>query len=328
LTLLKRFLAAAVLILVQPGALAQPAGKVHRVGVVSVLPSSPEPSTVVALRQTLREMGYVEGKNLILETRYAAGRVERLPELFAELIARKVDVLVTGSVAGALAAKKSTTAVPIVFAGVLDASAYGLVSSLARPGGNVTGTTYGVGGADIAGKWVELLKEAAPRVWHVAVLFSSKDPQSPGQVRTIHAAAKMLKMRVSEFDAANAAMLQDAFEAIRASGAQGLIVTNSPLFGANRFRIIEVVGQQRLPAVYFFQLFTDAGGLMSYGGSIDESYRRAAVYVDKILKGSNPAEIPIDQATKFELVINLKAARELGLKLPSSLLIRADRIIQ
>jgi len=323
-----RLLAAVVLVLAHSGAHAQPVGKVHRVGVVSVLPASPEPSTVRALREKLRELGYVEGKNLILETRYAGGRVDRLPGLFADLIAQRVNVLVTGSVAGALAAKKSTTTVPVVFAGVLDASAYGLVPSLARPGGNVTGTTYGVGGAEIAGKWVELLKEAAPRVSHVAVLYSSKDPQSPGQVRTIHAASKTLRMRVSEFDAADQAMLQDAFEAIRASGAQGLIVTNSPLFGANRFKIVEFAGRQRLPAMYFFHLFTDAGGLMSYGGSIDESYRRAAAYVDKILKGSTPGDLPIDQATRFELVINLKAATLLGLTLPGPLLGRADRVMQ
>jgi len=326
--LVKPFLVAAVLALVQSGVQAQAVRQIHRVGVVSVLPANPEPSTVRALRGTLRELGYIEGKDLILETRYAGGRVERLPELFADLIARRVDVLVTGSVAGALAAKKSTTMVPVVFAGVLDASAYGLVPSLARPGGNMTGTTYGVGGADIAGKWVELLKEAAPRVSHVAVLYSSADPQSPGQVRTIHAASKMLRMRVSQFDAGNDAMLPDAFEAIRASGAQGMIVTNSPFFGANRFKIVEFAGRQRLPTMYFFQLFTEAGGLMSYGGSIEESYRRAAVYVDKILKGSKPGDLPVDQATRFELVINLKAAKLLGLAFPGPLLARADRVIQ
>jgi putative tryptophan/tyrosine transport system substrate-binding protein len=325
---LTTLLAGAVLVLGPFVAHAQPAGKVHRIGVVTVLQPSPEPPTVRAFRQTLRELGYVEGRNIVVETRYAAGNVDRLPELLDELIRLKSDVLVTGSVAGALAAKKATSTVPVVFAGVLDASAQGVVTNLARPGGNLTGATYGVGGADIAGKWVELLKEIAPRMSHVAVLLSSGDPQSPDQLRAIHAAAKRLKAKVSEFDATNDAMLQRAFAGIRASGAQGIVVTNSPYFGANRFKLVGFAAEQRLPAIYFFNLFPDVGGLMSYGGSIEESYRRAALYVDKILKGAKPGDLPIDQASKFELVINLKTAKALGLALPGPLLLRADRVIQ
>jgi putative tryptophan/tyrosine transport system substrate-binding protein len=180
-------LLAVVLFLAGPASVGAQPAKVHRIGVVSPLSASPEPPTVRAFRQALRELGYVEGKSLVLETRFAAGRAERLPELFAELIALRVDVLVTGSVAGALAGKKATTTVPVVFAGVLDATAQGIVASLARPGGNITGTTYGAGGAAIAGEWVELLKEAAPGVSHIAVLFNSADPQSAELLREMHA---------------------------------------------------------------------------------------------------------------------------------------------
>ncbi len=307
---------------------AQAAIKVHRIGVVSPLAASPEPSSVRALRQGLRELGYVEGKNVILETRYAEGRTERLPELFAELIGLKVDVLVTGSNPGVLAAKKATATVPIVFAGILDATTSGIVASLARPGGNMTGATYGVSGSGIAGKWLELLKEAAPRVSRVAVLMNSSNPQSVGFVREIRAAAQTLKVRIDQFDAESGAALDKAFAEIGASGAQGLIIPNDPVFATHRVKIVQFAAEKRLPAMYFFNLFPEAGGLMSYGGNLEDSYRRAAAYVDRILKGAKPADLPVDQATKFELVINLKAAKALGLSLPPSLLLRMDRAIE
>ncbi len=320
---------AVVLLLAGPAAVqAQPTAKVHRIGIVTPLSATPEPPTVRAFRQALRDLGYVEGKNVTVETRFADGRTERLPELFAELIRLRVDVLVTGSVVGALAAKKATTTVPIVFAGVLDATAPGIVASLARPGANITGTTYAVGGADIAGKWLEFLKEAVPRVSHAAVLFNSADPQSAELLRGIHAAAQMLKVRIDRFDAGNDATLQKAFAVIGASGAQGVIVANAPFFAASRFKLVQFAAEKRLPAIYFFNLFPDAGGLMSYGANLEDSYRRAAVYVDKILKGAKPSDLPIDQPTKFELVINLKAARALGITIPPSLLVRADRVIE
>ena len=293
-----------------------------------MLQPTPEPTTVSAFRRTLRELGYIEGKNIVIETRYAEGRLERLPGLFAELVKQRADVIVTGSLAAALEAKKASAAVPVVFAGVLDASASGLVPNLGRPGGNITGATYGVGGAEIAAKWIELLKEAAPRISHVAVLASPADPQAAGQWGSIQAAATTLKVKVSRFDATDDATLERAFGAIPASGAHGLIVTNSPYYAANRFKLVQFAAGARLPAVYYFNLFPDVGGLMSYGGSIEDSYRRAAVYVDKILKGAKAGELPVDQATKFELVVNLKAAKALGLKLPPPLLVRADRVIQ
>lgn len=322
-------LVAAVLLLAGPAVVqAQPAVKVHRIGIVSVLSASPEPPTVRAFQQELRALGYVEGKNVILVMRFADGRSERLPELFAELIRLKVDVIVTGSAPASLAAKRATTSVPIVFAGVLDATSAGIVVSLARPGGNITGTTYGVSGSGIAGKWVELLKEAVPGISHVAVLSNAADPQVAELLREIHAAARTLKVKIDKFEAGNDTTLDKAFAAIGTSGAQGIIVTNAPFLASNRAKLVQFAAEKRLPAIYFFNLFPDAGGLMSYGGSVEESYRRAATYVDKILKGAKPADLPIDQPTKFELVINLKAARALGLSIPRSLLLRADRVIE
>ena len=322
-------LLAAAMLLAAPAALqAQPAAKVHRVGVVSPLAASPEPPTVRALRQGLRQLGHIEGKNLTLITRYADGRLERLPELFAELIELKVEVIVSGSAAGVLAAKKATTSVPIVFAGILDPVAAGVVASLARPGGNITGATFGVGGSAIAGKWVELLTEAVPGTSRVAVLANPADAQSAELLREIHAAAQTLKVNIEQFEAVDRAALEKALAAIGASRAQGMIVTNTPVFAANRAKLVQFAAEKRLPAIYFFNLFPDSGGLMSYGGSLEESYRRAAAYVDKILKGANPGELPIDQPTKFELVINLKAAKALGLAIPRSLLLRADRVIE
>lgn len=320
--------AAAAVLLAAPAAIqAQPAGKVHRIGVVSPISGSPEPPQVRAFRQELRALGYVEGKNAIVVTRFADGHTERLPELFAEVIKLKVDVIVTGSAVGALAAKKATHSVPIVFAGVLDAVAAGIVTSLARPRGNITGATFGVGGSGIAGKWVELLKEVVPHVSHVAVLSNSADPQSSALLGEIQAAARTLKVRTDQFDAGNDPALDKALAAISSSGAHGLIVTNTPFFAANRARLVQFAADKRLPAIYFFNLFPNSGGLMSYGGSVEESYRRAARYVDKVLKGAKPGDLPIDQPTKFELVINMKAARALGLTISPALLARADRVI-
>jgi putative ABC transport system substrate-binding protein len=325
-------LATAVIVLLLAGPLttrAQQAAKVYRIGYVShPLPVSPEPPTLRAFRNGLRELGYVEGKNVIVETRSSEGREERLPELVADLIRLKVDVLVVGGTSSTLAAKRATTTIPILFASVVDPVAPGIVASLARPGGNITGITFWVGGVGFAGKWVELLKEAAPHVSHVAVLSNSANPQSASQVQEIQAAARTLKLKVDLLDAGNATNLDQALAAIGASGAQGIVVAGDPFFTANRGKLVEFAASKRLPAVYFFKLFTDAGGLMSYGASIEDSYRRAATYVDKILKGAKPADLPVEQPTKFALVINLKAAKALGLAIPHTLLLRADHVIE
>ena len=316
---------AVVLLAASVAAQAQQSARVYRIGFVS--PISPGP-TIQAFRQGLREVGYVAGKNVIIEARFAEGRLERLPELMADVLSLKVDVLVTGSELGAQAAKKATTTVPIVFAGVSDPLTRGLVASLARPGGNITGVTFGVAGSAFGGKWVELLKEAVPGISRVAVLSNSADPQTAPLLRQIQAAARTFNMKLDVVDAQSADDLERAFAAIGASGAQGIIVTNNPMFAANRAKLVQFAANKRLPAMYFFKLFPDAGGLMSYGGSLEESYRRAAAYVDKILKGAKPADLPIEQPTRLELVINLKAAKAIGLTIPRSLLGRADHVIE
>lgn len=320
-----RLTAAVLLLAGSVAAQPQPAARVYRIGFVATV--SPNPATE-AFRQGLREAGYVEAKNVIIEARFAAGRQERLPELVAEVLRLKVDVLVCGSTLTVLAAKKATTAVPIVFASVFDPVASGIVASLARPGGNITGATIGVGGSGSAGKWVELLKEAVPGISHVAVLWNSANPASAQSVLDIQAAARALKLKLDVLDTGNATDLDRAFATIGASGAQGIIVTNDPFFSANRAKLVQFAASQRLPAVYFFKSFADAGGLMSYGGSQEESFRRAATLVDKILKGAKPADLPIEQSTRFELAINLRAASALGLTIPQSLLLRADQVIE
>jgi ABC-type uncharacterized transport system substrate-binding protein len=302
--------------------------KVYRIGVVSPLASTPEPSTVRAFRRGLAELGYAEGMNVIVETRFAEGRPETFPEIIADLIRRKVDVIVVGSTIGALAAKRATSTVPVVFAGVVDPIASEIVPSLARPGGNITGATFGAGGSTIAGKWLELLIEAVPKATHVAVLFNSADPQGGASLREIQAAARTLKVKVEQYDAASDATLDKAFAAIGTSGANGLIVTGTAYYGGNRVKLVRAAADKRLPAMYFFSLFPEDGGLMSYGGSSEDSYRRAAAQVDRILKGAKPGDLPIDQATRYELVVNLKTAKALGIVIPRPLLLRADRVIE
>ena len=314
--------------LAAPLAGAQQTARVYRIGYLSF--SSPPVSTPAedAFRQGLRELGYVEGKNLMVEVRYAEGRTERVSELVAELIGLKIDVLLAGSTPGALAAKKATTTVPIVFAGVLEPVDSGIVASLARPGGNITGAAVGIGGSGFAAKWLELLKEAVPGISRVAVLWNSTHPAGAPQVREFEAAARKLKVKLDLLDAGNATDLDKAFAAIGASGAQGIVMASNPFFDANRVKFVQFAASKRLPAVYYYKHFVEAGGLMSYGASLPESYRRAAAYVDKILKGAKPADLPIDQPTRFELVINLKTAKALGLSIPQSLLLRADQLIE
>jgi putative ABC transport system substrate-binding protein len=274
------------------------------------------------------EFGYVDGKNVLVEARYAEGRSERIPDLVAEVIRLKVDVLVVGSVSGALAAKRATTTIPIVFASVFDPVASGIVASLARPGGNITGVTVAVGSSGMYGKWLELLKEAVPHVSHVAALSNPAHPLSGPYVREIQAAARTLKVKVDVLEAGNDTNLDKALVTVGASGAQGIIVTPDPFFTRNRAKLVRFAADKRLPAMYFYKLFIDAGGLMAYGGSMEDSYRRAATYVDKILKGTKPADLPVEQPTKFELIINLKAAKALGLTIPQTLLLRADQVIE
>jgi putative ABC transport system substrate-binding protein len=320
-------LAAAVLLFTGPvAAPAQQTPRVYRIGFVSPTSSGPASD---AFRQGLRDAGYVEGENVVIEARFAEGHQERLPELVREVLRLKVDVLVAAAGSAALAAKQTTTTVPIVFAGVSDPVALGLVASLARPGGNITGATAGVDGR-IAGKLPGLLKDTVPHVSHVAVLWNSKSTNwssAKESVKEIDAAARARTMKLDWFDAADAAELDRAFAAIATSRAQGIIVIADPFFFVNRVKLVRFAASKRLPAAYFFKAFADAGGLMSYGPSLEESFRRAARYVDKILKGAKPADLPIEQSTTFELAINLKTARTLGLTIPQSMLHRANHVI-
>ncbi len=321
------FIAAAVLLLAAPAAVhAQQAASVYRIGFVSA--GSPGGTSVDAFRQGLREAGYVEGRNLVLETRFAEDRLERLPVLVAELLGMKVDVLLAGSTPGARAAKKATTTVPIVFGGVLDPVGSGIVATLARPGGNITGATVGIGGEGFTGKCLQLLKETASGMSHIAVLLNPTYPHSVQFRREVQAAARTLKMKVDILDVANPENLEPAFTAIGASGAQGVFVAPDPFLTASSGRIAQFAASRRLPAIHFSRRFADAGGLMSYGGSLDDSYRRAAAHVAKILKGAKPGDLPVDQPTRFELVINLKTAKAIGLNIPQLVLLRADHIIE
>ena len=220
-------------------------------------------------------MGYVEGQNVVVETRFAEGRFERFPELVAEVIRLKVDVLVVGSTLGALAAKRATTTVPIVFAGLIDPVGPGIVASFARPGGNITGVTFGIAGTGFGGKWLQLLKAAAPDVSHVAAVWNSANPAAAPLVQEMQAAAQTLSVRLDVLDAGNPSKLDRALAAISTSGARGIIVTADPFFAANRAQLVQFAASKRLMAVYFSrELFVDAGGLMSYGSSVAESYRR------------------------------------------------------
>jgi len=303
---------------------AQQAARVARVGFITVEKSS----SFDAFLQGLTELGYVEGKNVKLEARFADAHVERLPKLARELIRLKVDVLVAGSPAAAAAAKKASTTVPIVFAGVGDPVTTGIVSSLSHPEGNVTGVAIGVGGPALGGKWLELLDETLPELSQVAVLANRSNKSNSPYLQGVEAAARTLNVKIDIFDAGNPVELDRALTAIGESGARGLIVTMDPFLYTGRATLVQFAAARRLPAIYFFKQFAELGGLMSYGASRDESYRRAAFYVDRILKGAKPADLPVEQPTRFELVVNAKTAKAIGLTVPQSILLRADRVIE
>jgi putative ABC transport system substrate-binding protein len=324
---LTRLAATALLLLAASvPAQAQQAEKIHRIGFISSDSRSTVP--VDAFRQGLKEAGYVEGKNCIIEARYWEGRAERAPDLVADLLRLKVDVLVVGTAQGTLAAKRATTAVPIVFASVIDPVAAGIVASLARPGGNITGTTFGVAGGGFSGKWLELLKEADPRISHLALLTNLANPAAAPVVKEMQSAAKIMKVKLDQFDAGTDAKLEATLAAIEKSKAQAIVFAPDPFFSVNTARLVQFALRKRLPTMYYNKAFVEAGGLMSYGGSSADSYRRAARHVDRILKGAKPADLPVEQPTTFELVINLKTAKTLGLTIKPSLRMRADQIIE
>jgi putative ABC transport system substrate-binding protein len=316
--------AAGGLIAMPAGARAQQAGKAHRVGFLSL--QSGLTSTTEAFRQGLRELGYVEGRNLIIEYRWAARKEERLPELAADLVRLKVDVIVTAAVPTVEAARRATSTIPIVMAAVADPVGSGLVASLARPGGNVTGLT--ALSTELAGKRLQLVRELVPKATRVAVLAHHGTSATRLFLEQMRAAAQQIGVQLVVQEVKEAGDLPGALTTMQHERAQALIVQITPFSADNAKRIVELAAQHRLPAMYDVRSFVEAGGLVSYGPSLPEMFRRAAFYVDRILKGAKPADLPIEQPTTFELVINLKTAKALGLTLPQSLLGRADQVIQ
>jgi len=303
---------------------AQQAAKIWQIGFIEAGSSSVNQHFADAFRQGLRELGYVEGKDIAIEERWAEGRIERFPALLAELLRLKMDVIVQASSPGAAAAKQATTTVPIVFVGVGDPVGMGLVASLRRPGGNLTGLSL-AWPEGLAGKWVELLKETAPNLSHAALLFN---PLGAAWIKQTQAAAAALGVQLQEFQVRDANDIDRAFAGMARARLSGLIVLTDPLTLRHRTRVVQLAESNRLTAVYSFGEFARAGGLLAYGPSVAAMFHRAAAYVDKILKGTKPADLPVEQPTKFELVINLNSAKALGRTIPQSVLVRADEIIR
>jgi putative ABC transport system substrate-binding protein len=304
---------------------AQQKGKVWRIGVLGTASASGFAGRVDALRAGLRDLGYVEGKNIVIEYRWAEGKYERLPELAAELVRLKVDVIVTHG-PGILAAKSTTTTIPIVMASGADAVALGLVVSLARPGGNVTGMTSL--SPEVTAKRLELLKDAFPRTRQVAVLLNPDNPSQIGTVfRAMEATAKSLKMELHQFGVRAPGDFDSAFAAMAKRHVDAVVSTEDGVLAAHFGVIAKLAAKMRLPSLGTTEL-AEAGGLMAYGTNQRELWRRAATFVDKILKGAKPGDLPVEQPTKFELVINLKTAKALGLTIPQTVLFRADRVIE
>ena len=303
---------------------AQQQAKVWRIGLLSFFAG---PNQVTdALRDQLRILGYVEGQNLAFEYRWSAGADERLPEMAAELVQLKVDVIVTHAGLPPAAAKRATSTIPIVTMATADPVGQGLVASLARPGGNLTGLS--MMSTDLTGKRVQLLREFVPKATRIAVLAMKGTPATPLFLEQMRAVAQQLGLTLAVHELNEAAALTGAFEAMQRAGAQALIVQQAPFTSANRKLIVALAAKQRLPSMFDIRFFVDEGGLMSYGPDLIDLSRRAALYVDKIFKGRKPADLPVEQPTKFELFINHGTAKALGLKIPQSLLISADKIIE
>lgn len=308
------------------GAGAQQTGKVPRIGILHPGRSEPDPG---AVQQGLRELGYIEGQNIVIEHVYAEWRTDRFPLLAAELARRKVDVIVVISTSPAQAAKAATSTIPIVVTSMADPVGDGLVASLSRPGGNLTGTTFL--GPELIAKRFGLLKEAMPGLLRVAALWHPTAYAESTMARIVkeaEVAAATLGVELQLVPARSSDDFDSAFGAMIGDRAGALIVLPSPMLFTEHRRIVRLAAQSRLPAMYQAREFVDAGGLMSYGANINETNRRGAAYVDKILKGAKPAELPVEQPTKFEFCVNLETARQLGLVMPSSLLASADEVIQ
>jgi putative ABC transport system substrate-binding protein len=300
--------------------------KIPRVGFLSLNTAFVQKDRVEAFRQALRKLGYVEGQNIIIDYRFADGKSERLPGLAAELVALKVDVMVTAGNSATVPAKDATKTIPIVMMNDTDPVGQGHIDSLARPGGNITGLSST--DFDLADKRLELLKEIVPKLSRVAVLRDLTNQAAELAGREIDPTARALKLQVQWFDLAKVEDFDGQFKAITKWRAGGLVVGGGPLMIRNRKRVIEFAAKSKLPAIYGREEFVQDGGLVNYSASVLDLTRRSARYVDKILKGTKPADLPVEQPMKFELVINLKAAKQIGLTIPPNVLARADKVIR
>ena len=305
---------------------AQQPTKMHRIGFLGGVSPAAVSARIEAFRQKLRELGYVEGKNIVIEYRYAEDKLDRLPVLAAELVRLKVDVIVTGGPGSTRASKDATATIPIVMAQDIDPVATGFVASLARPGGNVTG--FATFSPEISGKQLELLKESVPKALRVTALGTSTTPGSTLMLKEVERAAAGLGVKLQYLDILDAKDIEPAFQTARKGKANAILVLFSFVLNSHRAKVIDLAEKTRLPVIYPFSEFVDAGGLMTYAVSFTDLYRRAATYVDKILKGRTPADLPVEQPIKFEFIINLNAAKQIGLTIPPNVLVRADKVIK
>jgi putative tryptophan/tyrosine transport system substrate-binding protein len=303
---------------------AQTPAKVWRIGMLETTSTTLNAANLEAFRQGLRELGYAEGRNLIIEYRSTDGRIERFVDLAVELVGMKVDLIVARQTAAAIAAKNATLTIPVVMTAMGEPLL--VVASLAHPGGNVTGLSSVT--VDIESKRLGLLRELLPGSTRIAALYNMSSPTNPGQWQQIETAARSMGIQAQLLDVRKPEDLGPAFDATIRQRTDGLIVGQDGLLQANRKLIVDLAAKHRLPAIYRAMEFIEAGGLMAYGPNYPDLYRRAATYVDKILKGAKPGDLPVEQPTKFELIINLKAAKALGLTIPPPLLLRADEVIQ
>ena len=313
-------------VFVSAGVQAQQPAKVPRIGFVTAGSSSTIAARIEALRQGLRDLGYTENKNIMIEWRFAEGKVNRLPALVAELVRLKVDVLLSAGAAVTGPAKNATETIPIVMAQDTDPVGNGFVASLARPGGNITGlSSYS---AELNGKRVELLKEIVPKLSRLALVGQSTYPGNSQSLKETELAAEALKLQLQYLDVLDPKDIENAFREARKTRAGGVLVLQNNVLNSQRKQTVDLAIKNRLPTIYYAPEFLDSGGLISYAASINDLYRRSATYVDKILKGANPADLPVEQPIKFEFIINLKAAKPIGLTIPPNVLARADRVIR
>ena len=320
------WLLATALLTTAPPIAAQQPTKVPRIGFLGASSASVLVARIEAFRQGLRDLGYVEGKNIVIEWRSAEGKLDGLPALAAELVRLKVDVIVTTGPAPTRPAKEATSTIPIVMAFDNDPVGNGFVASLARPGGNITGLSTLA--PEISGKQLEVLKEIVPRLSRVAVLGSSTTPGNAQSLKETELAAGAFGVKVQYLDVRDPKDIDTAFRATGKGRADAILVLTSPVFNPYRTEIADLAVKNRLPAIYSTPEFVEDGGLMTYGVSLTDLYRRAATYVDKILKGAKPADLPVEQPKKFEFIVNLKAAKQIGLTIPPNVLVRADRVIK